>query len=66
MLTVRRGPRAATGFKRKFAMTSLIRPFTRNISGSIEYALIAAVRVLAVVGLAPLIGGGIAALLSIV
>ena len=47
-------------------MTSLIRPFARNISGSIEYALIAAVRTLAVVGLAPLIGGGIAALLSIV
>ena len=49
-------------------MTRLTRSFTRNTSGSVssEHALIAAVRALAVVGLAPLIGGGIGALLSIV
>ena len=48
--------------------SSLIRSFARSTSGTIssEHALIAAVTALIVVGIAPLIGAGVAALFSVI
>jgi len=47
--------------------SSLIRSFARNTSGAIsgEHALIAAITALVVVGVAPLLGAGVAALFSV-